>query len=326
LERRVAALRASKKEVGSGLVRIRNILACGILMGTASHAATYYVTVAGLGGEKDYEQRFQAQAKEVEKLVSGSGETVTLSGPGATKVGLEKALGDVAARATADDVFVLMLIGHGSFDNVEYKFNVPGADPTAADLAAWCDKIRASRQLVVNMTSSSGGSLAALQRPKRVIITATKSGTEKNATVFARYWVEALRDPAADTDKNEVVTALEAFRYAERKTAAFYETQKRLATEHAVIEDTGKGEGVRAPSPENGQGLLATALPLLRIGAAQRAAADPAKRQLFDKKEQIEQQIDKLKYEKAAMPLDQYRKQLSALLLELARVQEELDK
>jgi hypothetical protein len=289
-------------------------------------AAAYYVTVAGLGGEKDYEQRFQAQAKEVEKLVGGSGDVITLAGPDATKARLEKALSDVAAKAGPDDVFVLMLIGHGTFDHVEYKFNVPGADPTATELAGWLDKIPAGRQLVVNMTSASGGSLAALQRPKRVVITATKSGTEKNATVFARYWVEALRDPAADSDKNEVVSALEAFRYAERKTAGFYETQKRLATEHAVIEDTGKGEGVRAPSPENGQGLVAAAFPLLRIGTAQKAAADPAKRQMFERKERVEQQIDKLKYEKAAMPLELYRKQLSALLLELARLQEELDK
>jgi hypothetical protein len=33
------------------------------------------------------------------------------------------------------------------------------------------------------------------------VITATKTGTEKNATVFARYWAEALRDPAADTTR-----------------------------------------------------------------------------------------------------------------------------
>ena len=40
----------------------------------------------------------------------------------------------------------------------------------------------------------------------------------------------------------------------------------------------------------------------------------------------MEQQIDKLKYEKAATPPDEYKKQLAALLLELARTQEELDK
>jgi hypothetical protein len=144
--------------------------------------------------------------------------------------------------------------------------------------------------------------------------------------VFARYWVEALSDPAADTDKNDVVSALEAFRYADKKTAAFYESQKRLATEHAVLEDTGKGEAVRAPAPENGEGQLAAAFPLLRIGAAATAAQNPAKVELLAKREQLEQQIDKLKYEKAAMAPEEYKKQLGALLLELARTQEALDK
>ena len=103
---------------------------------------------------------------------------------------------------------------------------------------------------------SSGGSLASLQRPNRIVICATKAGTEKNATVFARYWVEALRDSAADTDKNDIITALEAFRYAEQKTSKFYESQKRLATEHAVLEDTGSGDGTKAPSAQNGQAFM----------------------------------------------------------------------
>jgi hypothetical protein len=138
--------------------------------------------------------------------------------------------------------------------------------------------------------------------------------------------VEALRDPAADVDKNEVLTALETFQYADRKTAAFYESQKRLATEHAVIEDTGKKEAVRAVSTENGEGLLAASFVVLRLGAAQKAANDPAKRALLDKKEELEQKIDTLKYQKAAMSAEDYKKQLSSTLLELAKIQEELDK
>jgi hypothetical protein len=100
-----------------------------------------------------------------------------------------------------------------------------------------------------------------------------------------------------------------------------------LATEHAIFDDTGKSiEGVRAASTETGQGMLLSSFTLLRIGAAQRAAADPAKRALFDKKEELERQIDMLKYQKAAMADDDYRRQLTAALVELARVQEEIDK
>jgi hypothetical protein len=138
---------------------------------------------------------------------------------------------------------------------------------------------------------------------------------EKNATVFARYWVEALRDPAADTDKNEVISALEAFNYATAKTKQFYETQKRLATEHPTIDGGDKQAQ-----------MTASRFPLMRIGSIKSAASDPAKRPLLAKRDQIEQQIDTLKLQKAAMPMDEYKKQLSALLLELAKTQEELDK
>jgi hypothetical protein len=209
---------------------------------------------------------------------------------------------------------------------VEYKFNLVGPDITAADLATLCDHIPAKRQLIVNTTSASGGSISALQKPGRAIIAATKSGTEKNATVFARYWVDALRDPSTDTDKNEAISALEAFQSADRKTVSFYESQKRLATEHAVFEDAGKKEAVRSASAESGEGLLVASFTLIRLGAAQKAANDPAKRALLDKREELERKIDTLKYEKAAMSVVDYKKQLSDALLELAKAQQELDK
>ena len=92
------------------------------------------------------------------------------------------------------------------------------------------------------------------------------------------------------------------------------------------MEDTGKGEGERNPGTDNGEGKLAAAFPLVRLGANAAAARDPAKRPLLEQKEQLEQAIDKLKYDKAAMPADEYKKQLTQLLLELAKVQEAIDK
>lgn len=294
-----------------------------------ARAASYYVTVAGLGGEPDYEQRFTALAKDLDKLLKDSGgdaHVYTLTGGNATKAHLTDTMNAIARGAKADDALIVTLIGHGSYDSVEYKFNLPGPDISGEELATLCDRVPAKRQLIVNTTSASGGSIGALQKPGRIVISATKTGTEKNATVFARYWAEALRDASADVDKNEVISALEAFQYADRKTASFYESQKRLATEHAMIEDTGKKEGVRAASTENGEGLLATNFVLLRLGAAQKAANDPAKRALLDKKEELERKIDTLKYQKAAMSAEDYKTQISSALLDLARVQQELDK
>ena len=298
-----------------------------LMTALSAHASVYYVTVAGLGGEPDYEQRFTANAKDLDKLFKESGSSAhvyTLYGPQATRVQLTQTLASIAHDAKPEDDFVLMLIGHGSFDGTDYKFNLVGPDITAAELAGMCDRIPAKRQLIVNTTSASGGSVAALEKPGRGVIAATKSGTEKNATVFARYWVEALQDPTADIDKSDSISAMEAFEFAQRKTAAFYESQKRLATEHPVFEDTGKNEPVREPSKS--EGVLLTNFTVLRIGAAQKQANNPAKQALLAKKEDLEQKIDALKYQKAAMDPADYKQQLTELLVQLAQVQQELDK
>jgi hypothetical protein len=290
-------------------------------------AAVYYVTVAGLGGEPDYEQRFTAAARDLNKVFKSVGAVAhvyTLIGAQATAPQLKDTLEAVARDAKADDDFVLILIGHGSFDGVEYKFNLVGPDVTASEIGAMCDRIPARRQLIVDTTSASGGAIGVLERPGRAVIASTKSGTEKNATVFARYWVEALQDPETDTDKSDSISAMEAFVYATKKTAGFYDSQKRLATEHAVFDDVGHGEPVRDAG--NGQGALMSSFTVLHLGTSQQAANDPAKRALLAKKEELEQKIDTLKYQKAAMDPDDYKRQLTAALLELAKVQEDLDK
>ncbi len=295
----------------------------------ALHANTFYLTIAGLGGEPEYDQRFTGWAKDIEKLLKAAepnAKVETLMGNGATKASIQQKLGEFAQQAKPDDSVVIMLIGHGSYDESDYKFNIPGPDLSATELANLLDKIPSKHQLVVNMTSASGGSIVSLSKPGRVVITATKTGTEKNATYFARYWVEALRDPAADTDKNEIITALEAFKYAEAKTAGFFQTNNRIATEHALIDDAGKGEGVKAPSPENGQGQFAGRFALVHLGKVSAQINDPEKLKLLKKKEELEAAIDDLKYKKASMDLNDYRRQLSQLLVQLAQTQEALDK
>src|SRR5271170_6530599 len=127
------------------------LLAWVCLFAQYSRAAVYYVTVAGLGGEPDYEQRFTAEAKDLDKIFKASGSTAhvyTLTGTQATASYLKDTLGTVAREAKADDDLVLILIGHGSFDGVEYKFNLPGPDVTAGEIGAMCNRIQARRQLI----------------------------------------------------------------------------------------------------------------------------------------------------------------------------------
>ena len=303
------------------------VLAALCLLALQAHAATYFVIVAGLGGEPDYDQRFTGAAKDLDRIFQSAGPTAhiyTLKGAQATAAQFRDAMSTVANEAKVEDDFVLILIGHGSFDGVEYKFNLVGPDVTAAEIAGLCDRIASHRQLIVDTTSASGGAVQALEKPGRAVIAATKSGTEKNATVFIRYWIEALQDPAADIDKSDSVSAIEAFHYATQKTAAFYDAEKRLATEHAVFNDVGHGDPVRETG--SGQGMLLSNFIVLRFGAGQLAANDPAKRALLEKKEELERKIDILKYQKAAMDPADYKKQLTDALVELAKVQEQLDR
>ncbi len=144
--------------------------------------------------------------------------------------------------------------------------------------------------------------------------------------VFTRYWIEALNDPAADADKNDIISALEAFKYAEAKTTKFFETENRLATEHALLEDTGKGDGVKDPSAENGEGLQAGRFSLIHLGTSASISKDPKKLELLKKKEEIDGKLDELRYQKAAMDPREYRTQLQTLMVEMAQTQAELDK
>jgi hypothetical protein len=291
--------------------------------------ATYYVTVAGLGGAPDYDSQFVKWSADLQHELEKNGpdaHVTTLASSAATREALEHLLTRLAGEIKPDDDFAIFLIGHGTFDGTEYKFNLPGPDISAAELATLMNRIPANRQLVVNMTSCSGASVPALARKGRIVITATKSGTEKNATVFPRYWIDALHDPAADTDKNGTLTTLELYRYAEQKTAAYFETEKLLATEHPLLTDTGKADAVRDPKPENGQGLVAARFAVIEPAGEMVKNVAPEKRKLVSKKEELEARIDRLKYQKAAMTPDDYKQQLTALLLELARTQAEIDR
>jgi len=310
--------------MGCGVIRFVPLV---LLAAGAAHASTFYVTITGLGGEADYTQRFKMWAEDIDSSLKKAGGDVnvsTLHLP--TRDQVRARFNDLAKQVKNNDALVVMLIGHGTYDGQDYKFNLQGPDITATELATLMDHVPAQRQLVVNMTECSGGSIEQLKRPMRIVITATRGGTERNATVFARYWAEALREPAADTDKNEAVSALEAYRYAMQKTADFFETQKRLATEHSMIEDTGKGQGERNPAADSAEGKVAASFAVIRLGANAAAARDPQKRPLLERKEALEQAIDKLKFEKAAMPEAEYKRQLTKLLLELANVQGEIDK
>src|ERR1700754_2357693 len=95
---------------------------CGLLLSVVPmRASVYYVTVAGLGGEPDYEQRFTASAKDLDKVfkADSTAHVFPLTGNHATTTQLKDTLNAVSRDAKPNDAFVLILIGNGSFDSAE---------------------------------------------------------------------------------------------------------------------------------------------------------------------------------------------------------------
>lgn len=284
---------------------------CALLATGMVHGKHFALIASGLGGEAEYEQRFQQQAKELAKAVqhaSQDANVVVLTGAQATRAALAAALSDIASNASEKDRVSVTLIGHGSYDGEEYRYNVPGPDVTANDLRRWLAALKPREQLVVLATSASGAALPRVQSNGRIVISATKSGGERNATRFAEYWVQALSAGEADRDKNEWVTAKEAYDFAVRKVADSFKESASLATEHARME-----------------GLHAESYPLGRLGALAEMPSDPQLVELFAQRVQWEDRFDAVKARKQEMQPDAYYAELEQALVALAKTQRSID-
>jgi hypothetical protein len=282
------------------------------LLAGPAQAAVRVLIVSGLGGEASYEERFQNQANAVAAAAARTGasaqDVVVLSGEQARRKNLDPELKKFAASVQADDQVVVVLIGHGSFDGEEYRFNLPGPDITGSEILRFLNSMPASQMLVVNATSSSGAVIDQWKKANRVVITATKSGMERNATRFAEFWVQALTTAEADRDKNEIVTAAEAYDYAARKVADTFKSDAALATEHSRIE-----------------GKNAERLVVARLGNSALLPADAALEAMMKEQQAIEQQIDALKARKESLDREQYYNELEQVLLSLARLDRRID-
>jgi len=222
----------------------------------------------------------------------------------------------------------LVLIGHGTFDGKTARFNTRGPDVTSGDLAAWLKDAR--RPLaIINCASSSGPFLNELSGPNRIVIAATKSGHEHNYARFGDYLSAAMIDPRADIDKDDQTSLLEAYLLASAGVREFYAREGRLATEHALLDDNGDRlgtpadwfQGTRAvKSAKDGaspDGLRAGQLHLVQSrGEEQLSAAVRARR------DEVEQELAKLRRRKAELTEDKYLTLLEPLLLEIARLYE----
>lgn len=305
-----------------------------LLPATLQAQNTHILLISGLGGDPEYTEafhgwlsRFADAATEkygvpAERIIY-LGESTELDPTRirarSTAENVRAAFAELSTAMEPADELVVLLVGHGSFRNGTARFNIPGPDFTPSDMNALLAPLGDRRITFINTASASGEFVAALSGPNRTIIAATRSGMERNVTRFGLYFVDAFADDGADVDKDERVSMLEAFGYALQEVQREYEGDRRLLTEHAVLDDNGDGEGSSEPDALEGDGTLANRVFLVALeGAAGDRAVTPELRALYEEKASIEGRIDDLRRVKQQLPLERYEDELEELLVELA--------
>jgi hypothetical protein len=315
---------------------IRAIVVSSVLLLTAGPAAAQSVhltVIVGLSGDPEHAKTFQRWASTLVDTASGrlaipkdhivylaerpEEDSQRATGK-STQVEITRAFGALAKTVKPDDVVFVVLIGHGTFDGRVAKFNLPGPDMTPADFEPLLKGLKATQVVFVNTASSSGPFLNDLSGPGRTIVTATRSGAERFATLFGGYFVDAFSSDAADADKNRRVSVLEAFEAARLGVARAYEQAGTMITEHPLLDDSGDKQGAADPKPDGKNGRIAAVLSLGTPTSADALPEDSRLRALYEERRDLERRVEGLKLMKTGMEPARYASEIEKLLTELA--------
>jgi hypothetical protein len=316
----------------------RALLLLWLLVSPLAQAAqNHLLIVAGIGGTEAYGEQFASDSLRLYEAAIAAGiaphNIVLLSATplpqgapprrNSDKAGIMQALREIGARAQADDRVFLILLGHGNPRGDAAVFNLPGPDISAAELAVALDALATRLVVIVNTASASGPFVRALSADRRVVISATASGREYHATLFGGFFVGAFAEAGADSDKDERISMLEAFNFARREVKRAFDSDKRLLTEHALLDDNGDGEGSLEPGEFESDGALANRVylqqpPALALGASARLV------EMARRKQELEQAIGELKRRRESLPRVDYYDRLEVLLVELALLGREI--
>jgi hypothetical protein len=293
----------------------------------------YALIVAGASGGQEYAQQYGKWTDALSKLLASqmkidAANLMVLSDTprpdaAATDANVRKAMAKLRAAVQRDDVLLVVLIGHGTFDGVDAKFNLVGPDLGST---AWAELVEgiSGRVVVVNTTSASFPFIEGLSGPRRVIITATDSAAQRFDTVFPEYFIGAFQQDTADVDKNGRVSLWEAFAAAAAGVRRHYQQRGQLATERPLLDDNGDGVGNEASHPgEDGALASRTYLDEPIPGAA---PTDPQLVKLLQRKAALEAEVEELRVRRTFIPAAEYAQEFEKLMIELAQVSHEVRK
>ena len=300
----------------------------------------HLLVITGLGGDPLYSERFTEWGSALvavasEKFGLPADHIIYLGeDPAAdvriqdrsTRENVDQAFTKLVSNSQPGDHIFVVLIGHGSYSTGQSRFNLPGPDLTAEDFALHLDQLSDRRVAFVNLASASGEFVKALSGEGRTIVTATRTGRERNETIFGGYFIDAFTGEDADLNKDGRVSVWEAFEFASSEVTREYETSNRIATEHPVLDDNGDGEGstdlVDALDGALARTMFLAGDPTL---AAARATDDEELRAILVRKADVERRIEEFLPLRGLIDQDRYDNELEELLVELALTNREIE-
>ena len=297
----------------------------------ASAEERYAIIVTGASGGAGYAQQYGGWTKAfsqtlVDRLgfdpthVTMLSETPDAS-VAATAENLRRVLAERRSQLKPDDLLLLFLIGHGTFDGVDAKFNLVGPDLEAAE---WATLLRGlpGRLVIVNGAPASSPFIERLAGPRRIIISATDSVVQRFDTVFPEYFIAAFQEEGADIDKNGRTSVWEAFAWAAGAVRRFYQEHGQLATERPLLDDNGDGVG-REAAAQGLDGALASRT-YLAPAPAGAAPTDEVLVELLHRRASLVAEVEELQVKKAFMSSDEFAREFERIMLALARVGREI--
>ncbi len=287
------------------------------------------LTVVGAAGKSEYGAEFRRSADEW-KTAAGKAraESIAIGSSAESSVTDRDRLHAILTEQSkvSREPLWIVLIGHGTYDGREAKFNLRGPDVTDLELAKWLEPMKRP-VVVLDCASASAPFLNRLSGANRIVVTATRSGSETNYSRFGGFLSAAITDPQADLDKDGQVSLLEAYLTASHRVAEYYRTRSQLASEHSLLDDNGDRlgtpadwfRGVRATRrAKDGAPLDGIRAHQLHLILSDRERGIPVETRR--RRDEIELSIAALRDLKSKLAEDEYYKRLEPLMVDLGRL------
>ncbi len=231
----------------------RALLICGI-PGDEEHRALFAGAVEKIASALTTRYGFEADDVFVrfgDPAAAGDGPALQRTRGLSDRGGIEADSAELRARVQADDAVLVIVIGHGHYDNRQAYLNLPGPDLDAQAFGKLFAGLEAREQVFLIGTPASGFFLKPLAGPGRVVITATDADLEVNETLFPLALADVLATPPGgiDRDKDGSISLFELYIAVVTDVMKRYADDMNLPTEHARIDDNGDGRGSELQQP-----------------------------------------------------------------------------